>query len=249
MSGPLFELCAGSLSAAQAAEMWGVDSVELCSEMSIGGITPDPWLVEAAIQTLSIPLYVMIRPRGGNFAFTKDEFALMCRQIELVKKAGAHGVVLGVLLPDGCVDEERTRRLVELARPMKVTFHRAFDETRDLSYALEAVIATGADCILTSGGAADALSGAESIARIVDQAAGRIEIMAGGGLHVDNLVEVLHRTGTNKVHASLTRKHSSSASTKSIEPLDADIQRAVGLLRGEFTRLGRNSFDCKSGLM
>jgi copper homeostasis protein len=208
--------------------------------MSIGGITPDPSIVEAAIQTLSIPLYVMIRPRGGNFAFTVDEFALMCRHIELVKKAGADGVVLGVLLPNGCVDEERTRRLVELARPMKVTFHRAFDETRDLSEALEAVIATGADCLLTSGGATDAHSGAESIARLVAQAAGRIEIMAGGGLHADNLVEVLRRTGTNKVHASLTRKDSGPASTKSIEPLDADIQRAVSLLRKEFVRLGRN---------
>jgi copper homeostasis protein len=233
MNVPIFELCAASLSAIRAAEVWGVDRVELCSEMSIGGITPDPRLVEAAVHFLSIPLYVMIRPRGGNFAFTTDEFSIMCGQIESAKKAGAHGVVLGVLLPSGCVDEERSRTLVELARPMKVTFHRAFDETPDLSEALEAVISTGADCLLTSGGSADALSGAESIARLVTQASGRIEIMAGGGLHADNLVEVLRRTGTTKVHASLTRKHNGSASTKSIEPLDADIRRAVALLREE----------------
>jgi copper homeostasis protein len=189
---------------------------------------------------ISIPLYVMIRPRGGDFAFTADEFVSMCRHIEMAKEAGVHGVVLGILLPSGCVDEERTRALVELARPMKVTFHRAFDETRDISEALEAVIATGADCLLTSGGAGDALSGAESIAGLVAQASGRIEIMAGGGLQVDSLVEVVRRTGTNKVHASLTRKSSGPASTGNIEPLDADIRRAVGLLREECVRLGHN---------
>lgn len=199
----------------------------------MGGITPDAGLVSAALQAVSIPLYVMIRPRGGDFVFTDSEFALMRRQIESAKQAGAHGVVLGVLLPDGCVDVNRTRELVALARPMEVTFHRAFDETPDLSEALEAVIATGADCLLTSGGASNALIGAESIAQLVRQAAGRIEIMAGGGLQVDHLVEVLRRSGISKVHASLTRKNDRHASSKSAEPLDADIQRAVDLLRAE----------------
>jgi copper homeostasis protein len=182
----------------------------------------------------------MIRPRGGNFVFTPDEFALMCRQIEWAKEAGARGVVLGILRSNGCVDVERTRGLVELARPMEVTFHRAFDETPDLSEALEAVIGTGADCLLTSGGAADALSGAKSIARLVTLATGRIHIMAGGGLKVDNLLEVLRQTGANRVHASLRPKNGGHLSASDAEPLDGDIRKAVGLLRGECVRPRQN---------
>jgi len=130
----------------------------------------------------------------------------MKMQIEQAKQAGADGVVLGVLLPDGRVDMERTCELIETARPMAVTFHRAFDKTPDLSEALETVIQTGAECLLTSGGAPHVLAGAESIAQLHRQAAGRIQIMAGGGLRLSDVDEVLQQTGVSFLHGSLLRK-------------------------------------------
>ena len=174
----LFEVCAESVETAQAAELGGADRIELCSKLPIGGVTPEIELTRAAIRALSIPVHVLIRPRGGDFAFSTDEFDLMRRQIEQAKEAGAAGVVVGVLRPDGSVDVERTRELVKLGRPMSVTFHRSFDETSNLIEALEAVIETGADCLLTSGGAPDVLTGAESIAQLRRQAGERLAIMA-----------------------------------------------------------------------
>src|ERR1700728_434338 len=189
----LFELCAESIEAARAAETGGADRVELCSDLGCGGVTPAQHLMAGEFRSFAIPVFVLIRPRGGNFNFSADEFELMSRQIEQARQAGASGVALGVLLPDGRVDVERTRALVELARPLAVTFHRAFDETPDLSEALERVIETGADNLLTSGGAADVLAGAESIARLQHQAGERIHIIAGGGLRLANLAELVRR--------------------------------------------------------
>jgi copper homeostasis protein CutC len=148
----LFEVCAESAEAARAAESGGADRIELCSQLPIGGVTPEIELTTATIRAVSIPVHVLIRPRGGDFAYTAEEFALVKKQMEQAKQAGAAGVAVGVLLPDGRVDVERTRELVSLGRPMSVTFHRAFDTAFDLSEALEAVIETGADCLLTSGG-------------------------------------------------------------------------------------------------
>ena len=146
----LFELCVTTLEAARAAESGGADRIELCSQLSIGGITPGLDLMTKTIETLSIPVFVLIRPRAGNFVFSPTEFGEMKRQIEQSKAAGAAGVAIGVLHPDGRVDVEKTRELLELARPMKVTFHRAFDETPDMAEALEDVIRCGVDCLLTS---------------------------------------------------------------------------------------------------
>jgi copper homeostasis protein len=228
----LFELCAESLEAARVAELGGADRVELCSELSIGGVTPALELTAATVNALSIPVHVLIRPRGGDFAFTQTEFASMQQQVEQVQSVGAAGVAVGVLLPNGRVDVKRTRILVELARPMAVTFHRAFDETSNLAEALEAVVDTGADCLLTSGGATDVLSGADSIARLGHQAADRIRIMAGGGLRLANLVEVLRRSGVSYAHGSLTRRGTFAASAA--EVLKADVREAVRLMRSEF---------------
>jgi copper homeostasis protein len=202
----LFELCAENLEAAQAAEAGGADRIELCSQLSIGGVTPDADLIAAAVEALSIPVHVLIRLRGGDFVFSAAEFAQMRHQIEQVRRVGAAGVAIGVLFPNARVDVERSRELVKLARPMSVTFHRAFDEAADLSQALEDVIQTGADCLLTSGGAPDVLAGSESIARLHKQAHGRLTIMAGGGLQLANLAEVVRRTGISYLHGSLTRK-------------------------------------------
>jgi copper homeostasis protein len=166
-------------------------------------------------------------------------------QIERAKQAGAGGLAIGVLLPNGSVDLERSRELVELGRPLSVTFHRAFDEAADLGEALEAVIETGADCLLTSGGAPDVFAGADSIARLHRQARGRVDIMAAGGLRLSNLVEVVRRTGVSHVHGSLTRKrlngddpeselagngHSSPGGPATIE---AAVRESIRLLRDE----------------
>ncbi|MGA9668747.1 MAG: copper homeostasis protein CutC [Terracidiphilus sp.] len=251
----LFELCAENAEAAQAAQAGGADRIELCSLLSIGGVTPGADLIAETVAALSIPVHILIRPRGGDFVFSADEFVQMCRQIEHAKLAGSAGVAVGILLPNGSVDVERCSNLVKLARPMSVTFHRAFDETTDLRQALEDVIQTGVDCLLTSGGAPDVLTGAESIARLHNQARGRLEIMAGGGLKLANLAEVVRRTGVSYLHGSLSRKAGvcASESQKRTENgtanqehgnnghlavscqamLEADVRESLRLLRAE----------------
>jgi copper homeostasis protein len=243
MKVPLFELCVTNLEAARAAESGGADRIELCSQLSHGGVTPDLELMRAAIQAVSIPIYVLIRPRTGDFLFSPTEFDQMKCQIEQAKATGASGVAIGVLLPDGHVDVERTRELVALAKPLNVTFHRAFDETPDIAEALEDVIRCGVDCLLTSGGEPDVLTGAESIARLCKLASGRLDVMAGGGLQLTSLVEVLRRTGVCCLHGSLARRlvtrddggarpklQSRSGSVVS----EADVREAVRLLHREF---------------
>jgi copper homeostasis protein len=231
---PIFELCAPSLAAAVAADRGGANRIELCSNLPVGGVTPDISLLESVIEGISIPVHVLIRPRAGDFAFSGDEFALMRRQIEAVKAAGASGVAIGVLLADGRVDVKRTRELADLARPMKVTFHRAFDVTADVDEALEPVIETGADFLLTSGGAVDVLSGAETIARLRRRAGTQLEIMAGGGLRLANLSEVLNRSGVSCLHGSLTPHSSSNGKTPGADQLEENVREAVRLVREAF---------------
>lgn len=250
MKNYLFELCAESVQAAQAAELGGADRIELCSHLSIGGVTPGEELISAVIRAVAIPVHVLIRPRGGDFVYSPAEFDQMRRQIEYGEQAGAAGIAIGLLLPDGSVDVERSRELVRLARPLSVTFHRAFDESANLSDAMESVIQTGADCLLTSGGAPDVLSGADSIARLRRQAAGRLEIMAGGGLRLANLAEVVRRTGVSYLHGSLTRRNATSLQSEIGEAngkqagnghsavdtqamLESDVRESIRLLRQE----------------
>ena len=238
----LFELCAESLKAAQAAERGGADRIELCSRLEVSGITPSERLTAAPLPTLSIPVHVLVRPRSGDFAYSAAEFAQMKEQVQWVRQAGAAGVALGVLRADSRVDVDRSRELVELARPMKVTFHRAFDETPNLSEALEAILKTGADCLLTSGGAPDVLAGAGQVAQLVRLAGDRIQIMAGGGLRLASLVEVLERTGVRFLHGSLTRRAGKSSresfnghtAVGKADILETDVRTAVRLLRGHF---------------
>lgn len=246
MTNSLFELCAESLEAARAAELGGANRIELCSDLGCGGVTPRFELMAASIASLSIPVYVLIRPRSGGFVFSAAEFALMQRQVAAAKKAGARGVAIGILLPDGRVDVERTRALVELARPMEATFHRAFDETPDLSEALERVIETGATGLLTSGGAREVLDGAESIAALRRQAGDRIAIIAGGGLRLATLAEVVRRSGAFSLHGSLTRKNGGSVTMPDQALLEADVREAVRLLRHEFREWMSPGGDSKS---
>jgi copper homeostasis protein len=244
MKVPLFELCVTDLEAARAAEGGGADRIELCSRLSIGGVTPDFDLMMKTIEALSIPVYVLVRPRAGDFVFSSAEFEEMKGQIAQAKAAGAAGVAIGILLRDGRVDVKRTSELAKLARPMKVTFHRAFDETPDLAEALNDVLRCGVDCLLTSGGKPDVLTGAESIANLRRLAAGRLDVMAGGGLRLASLVEVLRRTGVFLLHGSLSStsgEHTEEASNGKLRssrsgPVvsKADVHEAVRLLHREF---------------
>lgn len=233
----IFELCAESLETARAAQRGGADRIELCTELSIGGVTPSLELVTSAVAALSIPVYVLIRPRGGDFAYSADEYARMRTQVMRAKQAGAAGVVLGVLHEDARVDVERSRALFELASPMKGTFHRAFDTTPDLDEALEAVIRTGADCLLTSGGTAEVLAGADAIGRLREQAGKRLYLMAGGGLTLENIEEVVRRAGVSYLHGSLTKWRENGVAKKSAAAacavLEADLRKAIRLFREE----------------
>jgi copper homeostasis protein len=196
-----FEVCAESAEAVRAALAVGADRVELCADLAVGGITPSLGLIEWAAG-LPIAVHVLIRPRGGDFVYGGDERDIMLRDIATARSAGADGVVIGALAPAGTIDKPVTAALIEAARPASVTFHRAFDETADPLRALDDVVELGADRLLTSGGAANALDGAGVIADLVRRAAGRLAIMPGGGVTAANAAEILHRSGARELHFS-----------------------------------------------
>ncbi len=193
------EVCAYSLESCLNAERAGASRVELCAGLGEGGTTPSAGMIAAVREKINIGLHVMIRPRGGDFVYDDLEINIMRRDIDIAKTLGADGVVLGVLLPNGEVDVPRTRELVAVAKPLDVTFHRAFDLTPDPLAALEAVIATGAKRILTSGQRATAFEGIELFPALVSKAQGRIEIMPGSDVSLDNAA-ALAATGVNALH-------------------------------------------------
>ena len=192
-----------SIESAIAAERGGANRVELCSSLIEGGVTPSPGLIGQARKKLSIGLHVLIRPRGGDFCYTSEEFEVMQRDVVAAKKLGADGVVLGILRSEGMVDVQRTRHLVDIARPLKVTYHRAFDMSVDPVGSLEQVARTGAERILTSGGAENSIAGARTLRQLVDVAREQVIIMAGGGINPQNVRTLIEETGVREVHASL----------------------------------------------
>ena len=205
----VLEICVDSLDSAIVADKGGADRLELCSDLLEGGITPSAGLIQGVRAAVSIDLFVMIRPRGGDSIYTEREMEVIEADLAAAKRMGADGVVLGVLDRDGMVDISRTERLVELAAPMQVTFHRAFDLTVDLERACEDVVATGAHRILTSGGKQTARLGAEHIACLVKRAGTRIGIMAGSGINAHNAAELARATGVTETHASLRKRMAS----------------------------------------
>lgn len=198
----LLEVAASSLTSALAAQAGGAGRVELCGQLADGGVTPSYGLVATARDRLRIPLYVLVRPRSGDFLYDEAEFELMQRDIEACVRLGCDGVVIGALDADAGVDLAGCRALVAAAGGLGVTFHRAFDAARDPARALEDVIALGCERVLTSGGHRSALEGAAHIAALVQQAAGRVRIMAGAGVRPENVADVLARSRAGELHAS-----------------------------------------------
>lgn len=195
-----FEICVDTVESAIAAQNGGADRVELCDNLFEGGTTPSYGSIAVAREQLSIKLHVIIRPRGGDFLYSDTEFEIMKRDIETSGTLGVDGVVIGLLNADGSIDADRTRELVRLARPMSVTFHRAFDVCRDPFEALETLIEMGVDRILTSGQKANATDGAALIRKLSEQANGRISIMACGSIDETNIAAVIATTGVKELH-------------------------------------------------
>jgi copper homeostasis protein len=195
----LLEISVESTEAALAAERGGADRIELCGNLSAGGVTPS-----AVRGQLRIPIFAMIRPRPGDFVYSAAEFAAMKNDIDAAKKFGMNSVVLGILESDHHVDVARTQELVELARPLPTTFHRAFDASADLRQALEDVIRTGATRILTSGGALRALEGAVLLSELVAAAQSRIHIVPGAGINASNIARVAQQTCAREFHSGLS---------------------------------------------
>lgn len=197
-----FEVAVDSIESALTAQDCGAHRIELCADLGIGGITPSHAMIAIAKQRLNILINVIIRPRRGDFLYTEMEFDIMRRDIDYVKSLGINGVVLGILQSDGHIDVERTRELIDLARPLEVTFHRAFDMTVDPHHALDSLIALGVDTLLTSGQQSTAEQGLPLIAELVKQANGRIRIMPGSGINPNNIKAIVEGSGATEFHFS-----------------------------------------------
>lgn len=195
------EICVDSLQGALAAEQGGADRVELCDNLAEGGTTPSGGMIAEVVGRLSIPVFVMVRPRGGDFALSSDEVAIMLRDIALAQACGARGIVTGVLETDGRVHAVRMRELVRAAAPLPVTFHRAFDVVEDAEDAMAALARVGVRRILTSGQAPSAAEGAPRLAQLVERAPQGITIVAAGGITEDNAAELVRSTGVSEIHA------------------------------------------------
>ncbi|HYG03820.1 MAG TPA: copper homeostasis protein CutC [Chryseosolibacter sp.] len=196
------ELVVYNIESAMKAAQGGADRLELCDNPLEGGTTPSYGVIEIVRQNVSIDIFVMIRPRGGDFLYNNYEFHAMKRDLIQCQRLAVDGVVFGILTENGTIDKKRCKELIERARPMKVTCHRAFDMARDPFEALEDCIEVGFDRILTSGGRAKAIDGVETIAALIEKAAGRIAIMPGSGVNESNAKEIVSKTGVEEIHFS-----------------------------------------------
>jgi copper homeostasis protein len=229
----LLEACVDSVESALAAQSGGADRVELCEDLLEGGTTPSAGMMEVCQERLHLPLHVLVRPRGADFVYSDVEIEVMQRDIALARRLGVAGVALGALRPDGTIDTERTKALIGAARPMSITFHRAFDFTPDADAALDTLIRLGIERVLTSGQAPTAVQGMQTLTRLVSRAEGRIIVLAGGGLSEENITTVAEQTGVREVHVRATALLESPASfrpshlTLLKQPLPNEFDRAV----------------------
>jgi copper homeostasis protein len=199
----LLEISVETAEAAVAAERGGAQRIELCTQLRLGGLTPGDELMRVVRESVCVPVFAMIRPRAGDFVYSPEELTRMFRDIAAAQRLGMDGIVLGVLTRNREVDVEHTRELVMAARPLPVTFHRAFDDVADLDAALKDVITTDAARILTSGGAAGAPAGTEKLACLVRAAKERVIILPGGGINALNAAHVARQSGARELHSGL----------------------------------------------
>jgi len=196
----ILEICIDSVSSAVASQEGGAQRVELCDDLAAGGTTPSAGTIEETRRRISIGLHVMIRPRGGDFCYSEEEFETMKRDVLLAKQLKADGVVFGILRPDDTIDRERMGELVKLARPMEVTCHRAIDVSRDPFESLEILADLGFDRILTSGAAPTVEEGLSVIGGLVTRSKGRVTIMSGAGVTAANVRRIVGETGLRDIH-------------------------------------------------
>lgn len=218
------EIACFNLESAVIAQKAGADRVELCADMSVGGITPTIEIIQQVREHLTIDLYVMIRPRGGNFVYSEAEFEQMKSEIETIKKLDVNGFVFGILKDDNTINIEQNKVLVELVKPFSCTFHRAFDEVLNVEKALEDVISCGFSTILTSGTFSNVMEGKEVLKQLVIQANNRIEIMPGGGLRSTNISKLNEMVDANWYHSSAITDGSEIASPEEIMQLKNKLQ-------------------------
>lgn len=201
----LIEACIDSIGDALSAQAAGARRLELCADLIEGGTTPSAGLIRAVVSHVDIPVYVMVRPRGGDFLYSAAEIEVMLRDIEAVRACGAHGIVSGALHANGTIDQEGTEALLEAAAPLPFTFHRAFDMTRNLDESLDVLMASGAARVLTSGGAAMALEGVPVLSRLRKRAAERLMLVAGGGVRSPHIAAIAEATGIREFHIGARR--------------------------------------------
>lgn len=227
----LIEICVDNLASVQACARAGVDRIELCAGLVEGGTTPSLGFLRSARRLYSGKIMAMLRPRGGDFVYSDEEFAMMLSEIDFFRREGADGLVFGMLLPDGEIDVARAKLLVREAAGLDLTFHRAFDVSRDLHRSLETLIELGIPRVLTSGGLPDVRSGLPTIAALVRQAAGRIVILPGGGVTPDLVPEIVANTGVTEIH--LTARTANESPMVYRRP---EIRMGADAVPGEYER-------------
>ena len=223
------EICCGSIQSAANAKSGGAVRVELCQGLIEGGTTPSPATIDYAVRELGLQAFVLVRPRGGDFCYNELEIKTMEKDVAYCKKAGAAGIVVGFLHPDGSIDTELTRRFVELSAPLPVTFHRAFDECTEPLKALEQIIDCGCARILTSGCQPTAVEGADMLQQLVKQANGRITILAGSGITPENAAALQQQTGVPEIHGSCKMTRADGAWETDAEQVRLLLQRLTNL--------------------
>lgn len=217
------EIACFNVESAIVAQQNGADRVELCFDMSLGGISPSLDMIKAVRAALSIDLYVMVRPRGGNFVYSDEEFEQMKCEIEQFKKQNVDGFVFGILNEDGSINKEQNSELVALARPLPCTFHRAFDVVKNVNQSLESVIECGFKTILTSGQQKNVVEGIAVLTELVKKANNRIAIMPGGGLRSTNIKSLIEKTGASFYHSSAIVDASEIANAQEVEALKSNL--------------------------
>jgi len=222
------EICCGSIRSASNAKAGGAVRVELCQGLIEGGTTPSPATIDYAVRELGLQAFVLVRPRGGDFCYNELEIKTMEKDVAYCKRAGAAGIVVGFLHPDGSIDTALTRRFVELSAPLAVTFHRAFDECTEPLKALEQIIDCGCARLLTSGCQPTAVEGADMLQQLVRQANGRITILAGSGITPENAAALKLQTGVPEIHGSCKMTRADGAWETDAEQVKLLLEKLVG---------------------